>query len=240
MLVAAGCASSLGSPSPSAPSSLSSLSSLSSQGPNGPNGPTSGAPSAQASGGAAPMPADCRSWNCHPSQTRQLPDGAALTLWVAASDTNYRSKPILELTQQGVATQWWESPQGDGWNGSLTCQGTAAAAGATSVPNCVLIDSIGMHASLAQMLVLGGGRLVPSAEVVDNAPGMRAVDLSGDGYLDLIGTVNDYKPDFAQGHDYWQTQQYLNGKFLITGCAPQQRGSAPPTQLLTGTCPAVP
>lgn len=180
------------------------------------------------------MPVACASWDCRARQTRQLGNGYAVTLWGGASQQNFLSRPVLSLAEHGTATQWWVSPKGDGWNGSLTCLATSAE------PNCVMVDSLGMHASVAEMVLLSGRRLVHTAEAVDDAPGMQAVDLDGDGYLDVIGTVNDYTPNFAQGHNYWQTRRYADGRFVVTGCTLQRAGSQPPTQLLNGTCPPAP
>ncbi|MDT4901286.1 MAG: hypothetical protein QOJ78_2216, partial [Pseudonocardiales bacterium] len=75
------------------------------------------------------------------------------------------------------------------------------------------------------------------AEAITNSVGMRAADLNRDGYLDVIGTSNDYLPNFAQGHDYWQTFRYHDGRLTVTGCARQLKNVPAPTRLLTGTCP---
>jgi hypothetical protein len=183
---------------------------------------------------AVAMPTACHSWHCHARQTRQLGNGTAVTLWVAASQQNFRSRPVLSLTDHGVAAQWWTLPKGDGWNGSLTCLAT------TQEPNCVVVDSLGMHASVAEIVLLRDGRLVHTAEAMADAPGMTAVDLDRDGYLDVIATVNDYTPNFAQGHNYWQTRRYSAGRWVVTGCALQQSGLPAPTQLLNGACPPAP
>lgn len=183
---------------------------------------------------AVAMPAACRSWQCHAHQTRQLGNGDAVTLWVGTDQRNFRSRPVLSLTDDGVTVQWYVLPKGDGWNGSLTCLA------ATQEPNCVVVDSLGMHASVADMVLLRDRRLVHTAEAVADTPGMNAVDLDHDGYLDVIGTVNDYTPDFAQGHNYWQTLRYSAGRFTVTGCALQQQGLPAPTQLLNGACPPAP
>jgi hypothetical protein len=106
-----------------------------------------------------------------------LRDQYAVRLWLGSDQQNYESRPVVELLDHGVTVQWWISPRGDGWNGSLTC-----IAG-RSEPNCVLLDSLGMHAGVAEILLLQGGRLV------------------------------------------------------VTGCAPETRGSGPPVQLLHGACP---
>jgi hypothetical protein len=102
-----------------------------------------------------------------------------------------------------------------------------------------MLDSLGMHAGVAEILLLQAGRLVhpAGAEAVTVAGEPRAADLDGDGFLDVIGTTNDYRPNFAQGHNYWQTFRYGAGRLVVTGCAPETRGSGPPVQLLHGPCP---
>jgi hypothetical protein len=98
-----------------------------------------------------------------------------------------------------------------------------------------------MHAAVAEMLILRGGRLVHPihAEAITNSVGMRAADLNDDGYLDVIGITNDYRPNFAQGHNYWETFRYHDGRLGVTGCARQSESAPPPTGLLTGTCPTI-
>ena len=127
-----------------------------------------------------------------------------MRLWRGGDQQNYASRPVVELLHNRVAVQWWISPRGDGWNGSLTCLTGGPE------PNCDLIDSLGMHAEVAEMLILRAGRLVhpPGAEAITNSVGMRAADLNADGYLDVIGTSNDYLPNFAPGRVYWQTFRY--------------------------------
>jgi hypothetical protein len=196
-------------------------------------GPATHARVATPGAGPAPMPAACRQWACRARQTVDLPDNHTVTLWLGTDRLDYQSRPVIELRHHGVAVQSWVSPQGDGWNASLVCLTSGAE------PNCVLVDSVGMHASVAEMVILRGGRLVhpAGAQVVTNSAGVRAADLNSDGYLDVIASTNDYRPNYAQGHTYWQTSRYSHGRFVVTGCAPKPRGAAAPTYLLTGTCP---
>jgi hypothetical protein len=184
---------------------------------------------------AAPMPASCQQRNCHVKQTVALPGGYTATLWLGSDQQDYQSRPVIELLWHAAAVQWWISPVGDGWNGSLTCDTSAAE------PNCVLVDSVGMHASVAEMLIFRDERLAhpTGAVATTNSAGMSAGDLNGDGYLDVIGSVNDYRPNYAQGHNYWQTFQYRDDRLVLTGCASQSRGSTAPRQLLSGACPVV-
>jgi hypothetical protein len=198
--------------------------------------PASGAqPVSATSPHAVPRPVVCQQWRCEARQTHDLSDGLKVTLWLGGDQQNYQSRPIVELTDRNVAVQWWIAPQGDGWNGSLTC-GTGA-----SVPHCVLIDSLGMHASVAEVVMLHGGRLVHpvAAQAIANSAGMSAADLDGDGYLDVIGSTNDYKPSYAQGHNFWKTFRFSGDGLVPTGCEAQPRGAPAPTHLLTGRCPVV-
>jgi hypothetical protein len=201
----------------------------------GPGDARTGASSSTASPRPVPPPARCQAWDCHAGQTITLIHGWTVRLWLGADPTNYRSRPVVELLRERVAVQWWISPRGDGWNGSLACLTSAAE------PNCDLIDSLGMHADVAEMLILRGGRLLHQvgAEAITNSVGMRAADLDGDGYLDVVGTSNDYRPNFAQGHDYWETFRYHGGRLTVTGCARKSRTGQPPTRLLTGACPTI-
>lgn len=191
------------------------------------------APASTSAPGPMPPPARCRVWGCRPRQTIELTRSWTVRLWLSTDELNSHSRPVVQLLHGPVAVQWWISPQGDGWEGSLTCLTSGRE------PNCDLIDSRGMHAQIAEMLILRGGRLVhpARAEAISNSFGMRAVDLNGDRYLDVIGTTNDYRPNFAQGHNYWQTFRYQNGQLRLTGCAPKSGNAPAPSSLLTGTCP---
>lgn len=200
--------------------------------------PPKGLPAPMSTSPAMPSPASCQAWGCRARQSLALRPGWTLRLWLSPNRMNPDSRPIVELIHADVDVQWWISPRGDGWNGSLTCRPHRRAPGGPA-PNCVLIDSLGMHAQLAEMLILRGGRLVHPAhgEAISNTVGMRAADLDLDGYLDVLAVTNDYRPNFAQGNNYWQTFRYHRGQLSVTGCARQASHPAPPTRLLTGGCP---
>jgi hypothetical protein len=118
---------------------------------------------------AVPPPRSCHQWGCRARQTVNLTHGYALALWLGDDQLNYRSRPVVELLDRGVAVQWWISPQGDGWNGSLSCRTSGPE------PTGDLIDSLGMHADLAEMLILRAGRLAHpvGAQAITNSVGMR-------------------------------------------------------------------
>src|SRR5262245_38924530 len=69
----------------------------------------------------APPPPRCQAWECRTRQTVNLTLGWTVRLWLSGDQQNYDSRPVVELLHNGVAVQWWISPRGDGWNGSLTC-----------------------------------------------------------------------------------------------------------------------
>ncbi|HZC53391.1 MAG TPA: hypothetical protein VE441_12950 [Mycobacterium sp.] len=184
---------------------------------------------------AVPPPPPCAAWGCRPGGIINLAPGWNVRLWLSGDQRNLRSRPVVELLHGQEVAQWWISPLGDGWNASLTCLTHGPE------PNCALLDSLGMHAAVAEMLTLRGGKLVHAvhAEAITNSVGMRAADLDGDDYLDVLGISNDYRPNFAQGHDYWQTFRYHDSRLTMTGCARQAETAPAPTRLLTGPCPTL-
>lgn len=68
-----------------------------------------------------PPPARSQVWVCRARQTVNLTHGWTVRLWLSGDQQNYDSRPVIELLQDRVAVQWWISPHGDGWNGSLSC-----------------------------------------------------------------------------------------------------------------------
>lgn len=195
--------------------------------------PPHGSASRHTSAPAAPpaaMPRQCANGACTKAQTASLGSGYAISIWHAGKPGDYRSKPVVELSRDGVAVQWWLWPIGHGWSGALACHGQ----------QCVLTDGDGVHSSAAQVVLLRGGRLVtpPRASVVADLPTVLARDLDGDGDLDVVALDSDYTPNFAQGHLFWHTFRFEDDRLASTGCVPKS-GSAP-TQLATQPCPARP
>ena len=180
------------------------------------------------------MPAQCRSLGCTKAQTADLGNGYSISLWHSGKAGDFRSEPVIGLSNDGIAVQWWSSPRGYGWAGSLTCATRAPE------PNCMLTDGDGAHSAVAQSIVLRAGRLVASAKavVVADLPTVLARDLDRDGYLDVIAVDNDYTPNFAQGRLYWHTFRYADGRLVSTGCARKGSPNEPaPAQPVTGDCP---
>jgi hypothetical protein len=176
----------------------------------------------------APRPQQCVSGTCTKAQTVSLGGGYAISMWHAGTVGDFRTKPVVELSHDGVAVQWWLWPAGDGWSGALECQ----------AQQCVLTDGDGAHSSVAQVVLLRGGRLVVPAKaaVVADLPTVLARDLDGDADLDVVALDSDYTPNFAQGHLFWNTFQFDGDRLASTGCVPKT--GSPPAQLATEPCPA--
>jgi hypothetical protein len=200
--------------------------------PSGHPAPATTTPTTSAPASASAVP--CQSTGCQVKQTVPLATGYQVVLYLSPDQQNFRTRPVVELRHNGTAVGWWTSPKGDGWNGQLTCLSGAAE------PNCVLTDTAGMHSGVAEVLLLSGGRLVhpAGAEAMSDSGVMHVADLDGDGYLDVVGATNDYQPNYAQGHNYWQTFRYTGGQLVVTGCE-LQLDTPRPTQLLSGACPPI-
>lgn len=180
------------------------------------------------------MPAQCASWHCTPAASADLGNGYAITLWRAGSTRVENAEPVIELRQNATSVQWWIWTQGYGWLTSLRCEASA------SPPNCVVSDTAGAHAGVAQLLLLRDGRLVAprAASLTADLPAVTARDLNDDGYLDVIAQDSDYTPNFAQGHVYWHSYVYRDGRYVSTGCERRSSPSTPaPAGPLTGACP---
>ncbi|HEX8093391.1 hypothetical protein [Jatrophihabitans sp.] len=196
------------------------------------------APSATGSTPAAP----CQRWLCAPEQPEQLGGGYTVRLWSSAAPTGVPSPdlstPVLQLLQDGQHRQWWVGRSGFGWSAKLDCLAASAAAPA----HCAVLAEVGSHAGTAELVVLRSGALVSSPRASVSFDGGRplAADLDHDGWLDVLGTENDYKPNYATGHNYWATYRFADGGLNRTGCALRRRLAEPaPDRLLTGDCPAV-
>ncbi|MFL6164171.1 MAG: hypothetical protein ACJ74U_18370 [Jatrophihabitantaceae bacterium] len=184
-----------------------------------------------------PVSVPCAARRCTPAATITLTDGYSVRLWTypapAVSDS---ATPVVELLANGQHRGWWTGRLGFGWAAKLVCLATAGN------PNCVVSSALGAHAGSAEVLVLRSGTLVSSAaaSVIFDSSQPSAADLDADGLLDVIGMENDYRPDYAHGHNYWATYRQSAGVLHRTGCALSTAGTAVPTRLLTGACPVVP
>ena len=185
---------------------------------------------------ALPMPAKCASWRCTKARTVDLGADYAVTLWHAGKVGDYRAQPVVELTHDGVAVQWWLWPRAHGWDAAIQCSVQAPEA------NCMLTAGDGVHSGAARLLILRHGRLdaPPRASVIADLPTLTIGDLDADGYLDVVAVDSDYTPNFAQGHLFWNTFRFAGGQLMSTGCAARTSPTEPaPAHPLNGTCPAV-
>ncbi|MEO6504156.1 MAG: hypothetical protein ABIQ09_19895 [Jatrophihabitantaceae bacterium] len=207
-------------------------------------GKASGASSAP--GSASPGPdtgsseAPCKQWSCKPERPVQLGGGYSVRLWSSAAPTAAlapdRSTPVLQLLHDGQHRQWWVGRSGFGWTTKLDCLPAAKDAGA----HCAVLAEVGSHAGTAELVLLRSGALVSPAQASVSFDGGRpmAADLDHDGWLDVLGTENDYQPNYATGRNYWATYRLADGNLQRTGCLPRRTATEPPPeQLLTGDCP---
>jgi hypothetical protein len=200
----------------------------------------SGADPTESSGSAPNVP--CSQWSCAPEQPEPLGGGYAVRLWSSAAPTGVPSPdlstPVVQLLQDGQHRQWWVGRTGFGWSAKLTCLPAKGAIPA----QCAVLAEVGSHAGSAEVMVLRSGALVssPQASVTFDGGRPLAADFDHDGWLDVLGTENDYKPNYATGHNYWASYRFTDGGLQRTGCAPRRtQAEPPPDRLLTGTCPAI-
>jgi len=198
-------------------------------------------PAAPSRGGSA-LNAPCKQWSCAPDRVIELGGGYSVRLWSSATPTGTptpdRSTPVLQLLQNGQHRQWWVGRSGFGWSAKLDCLPARAAVPA----QCAVLAEVGSHAGSAELVLLRSGALVGSPQATVSFDGGRpmAADLDHDGWLDVLGTENDYQPNYATGHNYWATYRFTDGILLRTGCVLRRTMTQPPPdQLLTGECPAV-
>jgi hypothetical protein len=202
---------------------------------NAPQRHGSAAPSGVQPGSQA-VPVPCAAHRCTPQTAIALTDDYSVRLWSypapAAPDA---ATPVVELLKGGRHVSWWSGRLGFGWAAKLTCLATA------SQPNCVVTSALGAHAGSAETLLLRSGALSSPAKasVTFDSSQPVAADLDGNGLLDVAGMENDYRPDYAHGHNYWATYRQDAATLHRTGCAPAT-SNLPPTALLTGACPVVP
>lgn len=200
--------------------------------------------SAAGSGSSGPAPgssdAPCGQWSCTPGQPVQLGGGYSVRLWSSAAPTAAlepdRSTPVLQLLHDGQHRQWWVGRSGFGWTAKLDCLPAAGKASA----HCAVLAEVGSHAGTAEFVLLRSGTLASPAQASVTFDGGRpmAADLDQDGWLDVLGTENDYQPNYASGRNYWATYRLADGSLQRTGCLPRRTGTeAPPERLLTGDCP---
>ena len=182
-------------------------------------------------------------WGYHPAQSAQLGQGYTATLWTArapstsdeALDMNTLT-PIVELTRDGRAVQWWTPPAGVraiSWLGDLTCLATGAEA------NCVLTGGTGAHSGYVVGTTLRDGRLTSGSHawVVSDSADDVAADLNRDGYLDAALVDSDYDPNYATGHQFWMTLRYTGDVFIRTGCVARPSHGPAPRAFVHGACP---
>ncbi len=138
---------------------------------------------------------------------------------------------VLEFEVGGVPVDWEpidyvEQPE-------LRCSTS------TEHLHCVVIAAVGAHGSEADLFLADGSVVTRVAPVTSGSPGIEALDLDGDGDLDLAVPADDYIPNYADGGQYWVTFELSHKAYVRTGCSAVVHGetTATPTTLLSGSCP---
>lgn len=186
--------------------------------------------------------APCKQWSCTPELPVQLGGGYSVRLWSSVAPTAVlepdRSTPVLQLLRDGRHLQWWQGRSGFGWEAKLDC----LAAHGTIPAQCAVLAEVGSHAGIAQLVVLSDGTLTSPNRASVSFDGGRpmSTDLDRDGWLDVLGTENDYQPNYANGHNFWATYRFDGETLQRTGCLLRRTlAGPPPATLLTGACPVV-
>lgn len=206
----------------------------------------SGAPGGQQVARDVAASAPCHPAACTPGATQQLSGGYSVRLWSSVApgapsgtgSSSASSTPVLELLNAGNHVQWWVGRLGFGWAAELSCLNSPPPAGA----NCVVVAEVGSHAGSAEVVLLQGAKLVApaTASVVFDSGLPVAADLDADGRLDVLGVENDYRPSFANGHNFWTSYRLIGTSLQQTGCLPVSSPTqAPPTRMLAGRCPVI-
>ena len=138
---------------------------------------------------------------------------------------------VLEFEVGGVPVDW--EPIDDVEQPELRCSTS------TEHLHCVVIAAVGAHGSEADLFLADGSVVTRVPSVTSGSPGIEALDLDGDGDLDLAVPADDYIPNYADGGQYWVTFELSHKAYVRTGCSAVVHGetTATPTTLLSGSCP---
>ena len=181
---------------------------------------------------AAPQPTGptCRPGVCTSVASCAFGQGYAIVVWSFGGQDSPGSADV-ELLKNGTAVGWYVS-------GEATPYGATCSRGGP-MPNAVVLMSVGAHSTQAVGYVLNGSSLTDTATANGDTPTAVAQDLNGDGWVDVVLEQNDYTPNYAQGHTYWQTELFNGTTFTSTGCTAASQIPPPrPTGPATGPCPA--
>jgi hypothetical protein len=222
-------------PVPAPALSTSAPSTASSSSPSG-TSPSSGSPSSGPSTpatsrpttGAQQEPRIC-SGRCKPVASADVGDGNTVSLELAPSSAGLTGTSVVVLRHEGELryAKWTDG----NYPGSLTCS-------AAPVANCIVVDGVGAHGSLATGYLVADGALRSYADAGSDTPETDGTDLNGDGWVDVRSVISTENPSYAIGKRYWTTVRSDGVRLTPTGCtAPSLRPTPAPAELLAGTCP---
>jgi len=170
---------------------------------------------------------------CPVLSVSEFKDNERIVLRQGSDPAGEDNVAVVELTKGNSLIDW--DFETDTYQPNMTCSTQ------TEHLHCVVVWGVGAHASVAQLYIVENDRFVMPDPVSTDTPGIKGVDLDGDGDLDLIVPINDYEPSYAGGSYYWETMELTQGTYQATGCTPKTRDLAPaPKTWARGTCPSAP
>lgn len=200
----------------------------SSSGSINPGGPRSPLPGSPIPSGSNSRPPNCPANSCHVRLTASIGGADGVAVW--SNDAQHST--IVVGTVNGAARSSSVLP--DESPAQLSCQTRGEQS------NCILVDLVGAHGSIAHLIRDNNGSVVLGATASASTPTMAANDLNGDGWVDVVALQNDYQPSYVNGHVYWQTWLSDGTALKSSGCSGKStvaEAAPAPTAPLTGSCP---
>lgn len=111
-----------------------------------------------------------------------------------------------------------------------------------AVAHCFVPAAVGAHGGVINVVAVSAtGRLTDlsaGGRYTADTPDLRGVDLDGDGIDEIVGTVNDYQPDYATGTNYWIVRAWQGTRYVDRGCRKLQLGEKLPGEPVSpASCP---
>lgn len=111
------------------------------------------------------------------------------------------------------------------------------------IGHCFVPAGVGAHGGVLNVVAVSAtGRLTDlsaGGKYAADTPDLRGVDLNGDGVDEIVGTVNNYRPDYATGVNYWIVWAWQGRTYVNRGCRMVVPGEKVPSgPVSVAGCPA--